>query len=164
MKGFEEGQVLPLALRMGTGPSNAMRKIAIQLTLKLSSRRLRTGCRACMVNRSRVDLPQPEGPTNTMNSPSQMSKSTLCSTGTSPNALPTPESVTFATVQNLRFVDNIQSRLAMYILLCAHALGRIALLKHPLSRPFLCRSSISISRHVVKVQPIRDLFTVGIAA
>ena len=41
------------------------------------------------IMRSSVDLPQPEGPTSTTNSPSAMSTLTPCSTSTEPNALRT---------------------------------------------------------------------------
>ena len=44
--------------------------------------------------RSAVDLPQPEGPTSTMNSPSRMSRSSPSMTRTSPNRLVTPLSTT----------------------------------------------------------------------
>src|SRR4051812_14475102 len=44
------------------------------------------------IMRSRVDLPQPEGPTNTMNSPCSMARSTPWITATLPNDLATPES------------------------------------------------------------------------
>jgi hypothetical protein len=39
------------------------------------------------MRRSSVDLPQPEGPTNTANSPSSMSRSMSLKTLTAPNAL-----------------------------------------------------------------------------
>src|ERR1700712_85224 len=48
------------------------------------------------IMRSRVDLPHPEGPTNTTHSPSRMSRSTSCRTASAPNRLPTPRSRTFA--------------------------------------------------------------------
>src|SRR5436190_21054158 len=41
------------------------------------------------IRRSSVDLPQPDGPTNTANSPSAISKSTPWITCVAPNALPT---------------------------------------------------------------------------
>ena len=46
--------------------------------------------------RSSVDLPQPEGPTSTQNSPSAMSSSTPCTTAVEPKDLCTPLSVTAA--------------------------------------------------------------------
>src|SRR5881396_377041 len=42
--------------------------------------------------RSSVDLPQPDGPTNTTNSPSPTSRSTFLMTGTVPKLLLTPRS------------------------------------------------------------------------
>ncbi len=42
------------------------------------------------IRRSKVDLPQPDGPTNTTNSPSPMSRSIDGMMITSPNALRTP--------------------------------------------------------------------------
>ena len=46
--------------------------------------------------RSRVDLPQPEGPTSTVNEPSAMSMSTPCSTAVSPKLFLTDWIVTLA--------------------------------------------------------------------
>jgi hypothetical protein len=42
------------------------------------------------IMRSSVDLPQPEGPTSTVNEPSAISMSTPCSTSTSPKRFFTP--------------------------------------------------------------------------
>src|SRR5215470_8615705 len=42
------------------------------------------------INRSSVDLPQPDGPTNTQNSPCSISRSTPSRTRVAPNHLPTP--------------------------------------------------------------------------
>ena len=46
--------------------------------------------------RSRVDLPQPDGPTSTVNEPSAMSMSTPCRTAVSPKFLRTDLIVTLA--------------------------------------------------------------------
>src|SRR5581483_5093255 len=46
------------------------------------------------INRSKVDLPQPEGPTKTTNSPWAMSRSMLCSTSTWPKRLLTSRNST----------------------------------------------------------------------
>src|SRR5438093_6490304 len=46
--------------------------------------------------RRSVDLPQPEGPTNTQNSPSSTPMSTPCTTSVEPKLLRTPERVTDA--------------------------------------------------------------------
>ncbi len=46
--------------------------------------------------RSRVDLPQPDGPTSTVNEPSAMSMSTPCRTAVSPKFLRTDWIVTLA--------------------------------------------------------------------
>ncbi len=46
--------------------------------------------------RNRVDLPQPDGPTKTTNSPSAISRSTPFSTSTAPNAFFTSTRRTFA--------------------------------------------------------------------
>src|SRR6185369_6847547 len=46
--------------------------------------------------RSSVDLPQPEGPTSTQNSPSAIDTSTPCTTSVEPNDLRTALSVTAA--------------------------------------------------------------------
>ena len=48
------------------------------------------------IMRSSVDLPQPEGPTSTVNEPSGMSMSTPCSTSTSPKRFFTDRIVTLA--------------------------------------------------------------------
>src|SRR5690349_5746966 len=48
------------------------------------------------IMRSKVDLPQPDGPTSTTNSPSTMSRSTPWITSTAPNVLRTPRMVTWA--------------------------------------------------------------------
>src|SRR5471032_1816726 len=48
------------------------------------------------IMRSRVDLPQPEGPTSTQNSPFAISMSTPWTTGVEPNDLCTPFKVTAA--------------------------------------------------------------------
>ena len=48
------------------------------------------------INRNNVDLPQPEGPTNTTNSPLLICKSTSRITCTLPNDLLTPFSTTSA--------------------------------------------------------------------
>ncbi len=48
------------------------------------------------IMRSSVDLPQPEGPTSTTNSPSAMSTSTPRITSTVPKAFRTPRIVTLA--------------------------------------------------------------------
>ena len=48
--------------------------------------------------RSRVDLPQPDGPTSTTNSPSAISTVTSWITGTAPNAFRTPRIATDAMV------------------------------------------------------------------
>src|SRR5687768_2218869 len=48
------------------------------------------------MRRSRVDLPQPEGPTNTTNSPSLIARSTSWITCARPKLLHTPLSVTSA--------------------------------------------------------------------
>src|SRR5258707_15855914 len=48
------------------------------------------------IMRRRVDLPQPEGPTSTQNSPSSTATSTPCSTWVEPKLLRTPERVTDA--------------------------------------------------------------------
>src|SRR6478735_6611905 len=48
------------------------------------------------IMRSRVDLPQPDGPTRTQNSPSAMPMSTPWTTGVEPNDLCTPLRVTAA--------------------------------------------------------------------
>src|SRR5262245_57673827 len=45
---------------------------------------------------SSVDLPQPDGPTNTTNSPSRISTDTPCRTCVAPNALRTSRQVTLA--------------------------------------------------------------------
>src|SRR5215510_14578989 len=42
------------------------------------------------ISRSSVDLPQPDGPTNTQNSPCSISRSTPSRTRVVPNHLPTP--------------------------------------------------------------------------
>src|SRR5678816_731911 len=49
------------------------------------------------IMRSSVDLPQPEGPTNTQNSPSSTATSTPCRTSVEPKNLRTPAKVTAAT-------------------------------------------------------------------
>src|SRR5712691_11671829 len=46
--------------------------------------------------RNSVDLPQPEGPTSTQNSPSSTPMSTPCTTSVEPKLLRTPERVTDA--------------------------------------------------------------------
>ncbi len=46
--------------------------------------------------RSSVDLPQPDGPTSTVNEPSAMSMSTPCSTAVSPKLFRTDWMVTLA--------------------------------------------------------------------
>src|ERR1051325_2095825 len=48
------------------------------------------------IMRSRVDLPQPEGPTSTQNSPSSIDTSTPCTTSVEPNDLRTALSATAA--------------------------------------------------------------------
>src|SRR3569623_2477851 len=50
------------------------------------------------IMRSKVDLPQPDGPTSTTNSPSTMSRSTPWITSTAPKVLRTPRMVTWAIV------------------------------------------------------------------
>src|SRR5688572_6017329 len=52
------------------------------------------------ITRSKVDLPQPEGPTNTTNSPSEMSRSTPLRASKSPNDLRTPCSFNDPTSQS----------------------------------------------------------------
>ncbi|MNT23698.1 hypothetical protein D3C72_1591290 [compost metagenome] len=63
--------------------------------------------------RSSVDLPQPEGPTNTTNSPSAISRLMPCSTGTAPKLLLIPRSLSSAISSLLQFV-------------CADGLGHLA--------------------------------------
>ena len=48
------------------------------------------------IMRSNVDLPQPDGPTSTVNEPSAISMSTPCSTAVSPKRLCTEWSETLA--------------------------------------------------------------------
>ena len=50
--------------------------------------------------RSRVDLPQPEGPTSTVNEPSAMSMSTPCRTAVSPKFFLTDWIVTLAMLRS----------------------------------------------------------------
>ena len=53
-------------------------------------------CSSPAIMRSKVDLPQPEGPTSTVNEPSRMSMSTPCRIGTSPKFFLTAWIVTLA--------------------------------------------------------------------
>ena len=62
-------------------------------------------CSSPAIMRSSVDLPQPDGPTSTVNEPSGMSMSTPCSTAVSPKFFLTAWIVTLAMHAGPGFAD-----------------------------------------------------------
>ena len=60
---------------------------------------------------SSVDLPQPEGPTSTVNSPSSMSRLTFFSTSTGPNRLDTPRTANPAIPTPYRTAPAVRPRM-----------------------------------------------------
>ena len=79
--------------------------------------------------RSRVDLPQPDGPTRTTNSPSSITTSTPWMTSMAPNAFLTSRIATEA----MRFLPVCRSALCGCTCACARGL---------LSRPPLCAAEL----------------------
>src|SRR5690348_2829609 len=61
------------------------------------------------IARSSVDLPQPEGPTKTMNSPSSIVRSIPCRIGLAPKDLRTPASTRFAICAGLSAQDDLDA-------------------------------------------------------
>src|SRR5215467_2938255 len=60
------------------------------------------------IRRNKVDLPQPDGPTKTTNSPWAMSRLTSCSTSTGPKRLLTPRSSTCDIGASFRETDHVR--------------------------------------------------------
>src|SRR5688572_28007779 len=75
------------------------------------------------IMRSSVDLPQPEGPTSTQNSPSSMVMSTPCTTRVEPNDLCTPLSAT-AAMLFARLLPVLAVALARLVHVAAHRSAR----------------------------------------